>query len=91
MKVLDLIKMVRDAGINENGNYIFNCLMTHMRQCKPTLDFALENPTEMQIFILLYIRAPLFKQVRLFNTPLPQTYGDIVNTLTKLLIYQMII
>ena len=36
--------------------------MTHMRQCKHTLDFALENPTEMANFYsaMAYPGSPLY-------------------------------
>ena len=50
MKVLDLIKMVRDAGINVGGNYIFGLPYDTHGTMQATLDFALENPTEMANF-----------------------------------------
>lgn len=76
VKVLDLIKTVRDAGINVGGNYIFGLPYDTHDTMQATLDFALENPTEMANFYsaMAYPGSPLFKQARLFNTPLPQTY-----------------
>ena len=77
VKVLDLIGMIRDAGINVGGNYIFGLPYDTKESMQATLDFALENPTEMtnMYSAMAYPGSPLHKQARLFGTPLPDTYS----------------
>jgi len=77
VKVLDLIGMIRDAGINVGGNYIFGLPYDTKESMQATLDFALENPTEMtnMYSAMAYPGSPLHKQAKLFGTPLPDTYS----------------
>ena len=77
VKVLDLIRMIRDAGINVGGNYIFGLPYDTKETMQATLDFALENPTEMANFYsaMAYPGSPLHNQARLFNIELPKTYA----------------
>ena len=77
VKVLDLINMVRDAGINVGGNYIFGLPYDTLETMQATLDFALENPTEManMYSAMAYPGSPLHNQARLFGTKLPDTYA----------------
>jgi anaerobic magnesium-protoporphyrin IX monomethyl ester cyclase len=77
VKVLDLINMIRDAGINVGGNYIFGLPYDTHETMQATLDFALENPTEMSNMYsaMAYPGSPLHNQARLFNLQLPDTYA----------------
>lgn len=77
VKVLDLINMIRDAGIHVGGNYIFGLPYDTHETMQATLDFALENPTEMANFYsaMAYPGSPLHNQARIFGTQLPDTYA----------------
>lgn len=77
VKVLDLINMIRDAGINVGGNYIFGLPYDTKESMQATLDFALENPTEMANFYsaMAYPGSPLFNQARILGIDLPDTYS----------------
>ena len=77
VKVLDLIGMIRDAGINVGGNYIFGLPYDTMETMQATLDFALENPTEMtnMYSAMAYPGSPLHNQARIFGIDLPKTYA----------------
>lgn len=77
VKVLDLIRMIREAGINVGGNYIFGLPYDTKETMQATLDFAMENPTEMANFYsaMAYPGSPLHKQAKLFNLDLPTTYS----------------
>ena len=77
VKVLDLINMIRDAGINVGGNYIFGLPYDTMESMQATLDFALENPTEMANFYsaMAYPGSPLHNQARVLGIELPSTYS----------------
>jgi len=77
VKVLDLIQTIRDSGINVGGNYIFGLPYDTHETMQATLDFALENPTEMANFYsaMAYPGSPLHNQARLFNLDLPKTYS----------------
>jgi anaerobic magnesium-protoporphyrin IX monomethyl ester cyclase len=77
VKVLDLINMIRDAGINVGGNYIFGLPYDTHETMQATLDFALENPTEMANFYsaMAYPGSPLHNQARIFGIKLPETYA----------------
>ena len=77
VKVLDLIHTIREAGINVGGNYIFGLPYDTKESMQATLDFALENPTEMANFYsaMAYPGSPLYNQARIFNIELPKTYA----------------
>ena len=77
VKVLDLIQTIRDAGINVGGNYIFGLPYDTMESMQATLDFALENPTEMANFYsaMAYPGSPLYNQAKIFNLDLPKSYA----------------
>lgn len=77
VKVLDLINTIRDAGIHVGGNYIFGLPYDTHESMQATLDFALENPTEMANFYsaMAYPGSPLHNQARIFGTQLPDTYA----------------
>lgn len=77
VKVLDLINMMRDSGINVGGNYIFGLPYDTKETMEATLQFALDNPTEMVNFYsaMAYPGSPLHNQARIFGTELPKTYS----------------
>ena len=77
VKVLDLINNIRDAGINVGGNYIFGLPYDTKESMEATLQFAIENPTEMANFYsaMAYPGSPLYNQARLFGQELPTTYS----------------
>jgi len=77
VKVLDLINNIRDAGINVGGNYIFGLPYDTKESMEATLQFAIDNPTEMANFYsaMAYPGSPLYNQARLFGQELPTTYS----------------
>jgi radical SAM superfamily enzyme YgiQ (UPF0313 family) len=77
VNVLDLIRMIREAGINVGGNYIFGLPYDTHETMQATLDFALENPTEMANFYsaMAYPGSPLHNQARILGLDLPKTYS----------------
>ena len=77
VSVTDLIGQVRNAGINVGGNYIFGLPFDTEETMKETLDFALENPTEMANFYcaMAYPGSPLYKDAVSQNLPLPKSYS----------------
>jgi radical SAM superfamily enzyme YgiQ (UPF0313 family) len=77
VKILDLFKMMRDVGINVAGNYIFGLPYDTKQTMQATLDFALENPTEMtnMYSAMAYPGSPLHNQAKIFGIKLPDTYA----------------
>jgi radical SAM superfamily enzyme YgiQ (UPF0313 family) len=77
VKVLDLINNIRDAGINVGGNYIFGLPYDTKESMEATLQFAIDNPTEMANFYsaMAYPGSPLYNQARIFGQELPTTYS----------------
>ena len=77
VKVLDLINNIRDAGINVGGNYIFGLPYDTKESMEATLQFAIDNPTEMANFYsaMAYPGSPLYNQARIFGQELPNTYS----------------
>ena len=67
----------QDAGINVIGNYIFGLPYDTHETMQDTLDFALENPTEMANFYsaMAYPGSPLHKEARKNKIVLPETYA----------------
>ena len=66
-----------DSGINVGGNYIFGLPYDTKETMEATLQFALDNPTEMVNFYsaMAYPGSPLHNQARIFGTELPKTYS----------------
>ena len=77
VKVLDLINNIRDAGINVGGNYIFGLPYDTKESMEATLQFAIDNPTEMANFYsaMAYPGSPLYNQACIFGQELPNTYS----------------
>jgi len=77
VKVLDLFEMIRGAGINIAGNYIFGLPYDTQQSMEATLQFALDNPTEMtnMYSAMAYPGSPLHNQAKILGIDLPQTYS----------------
>ena len=77
VSVLNQIDVIREAGINVGGNYIFGLPFDTEETMKNTLNFALENPTEMANFYsaMAYPGSPLYAQARKDGVELPKTYA----------------
>ncbi len=77
VSILDLVADIRNAGINVGGNYIFGLPYDTQESMRETLDFALENPTEMANFYtaMAYPGSPLFLNAKRSGRALPTTYA----------------
>lgn len=77
VKINDLIIMVREAGINVGGNYIFGLPMDTNESMQNTLDYAMSHKTEMVNFYcaMAYPGSPLYRQAKAENWALPETYS----------------
>jgi len=71
-----LMNDMRSAGINIGGNYIFGLPMDTHQSMRETLDFALENKTEMVNFYcaMAYPGSPLYLQAKENGWELPTNY-----------------
>lgn len=76
INVIELFSLIRDAGINVAGNYIFGLPFDDRDSMNATLNFALENPTEMvnMYCAMAYPGSPLYKEARVIGTALPDSY-----------------
>ena len=77
VSVLNQIDVIRGAGINVGGNYIFGLPFDTQETMESTLNFALENPTEMANFYsaMAYPGSPLYAQARREGAELPKNYA----------------
>ena len=77
VKIFDIINNIRNAGINIGGNYIFGLPEDTKESMQKTLDFAMENKTEMVNFYcaMAYPGSPLYKKAIKENLELPSTYS----------------
>ena len=76
VKILDVIRDIQNAGINVAGNYIFGLPMDTAESMQETLDFALDNPTEMINFYsaMAYPGSPLHLTAKKKGWELPKKY-----------------
>ena len=76
VKIGDLMTDMRNAGISIGGNYIFGLPMDTHESMRETLDFAIENKTEMVNFYcaMAYPGSPLYLQARENGWELPNDY-----------------
>jgi len=76
VKIGDLMTDMRNAGINVGGNYIFGLPMDTHQSMRDTLDFAMENKTEMVNFYcaMAYPGSPLHLQAIDKGWKLPDKY-----------------
>lgn len=74
--ILELFRQMRSSGINIAGNYIFGLPFDSIESMNETLNFALENPTEMtnMYSAMAYPGSPLYSQALKLGLELPQTY-----------------
>ena len=77
VKIIDIIKMIQDQGINVAANYIFGLPYENKESMEFTLNFALEANTEMANFYsaMAYPGSPLYLDAVSKNIALPQTYS----------------
>jgi radical SAM superfamily enzyme YgiQ (UPF0313 family) len=76
VKINDIIKVVQDSGINVGGNYIFGLPFDTAESMQETLDFSLQNKTEMVNYYcaMAYPGSPLHIESKNKGTPLPSDY-----------------
>jgi radical SAM superfamily enzyme YgiQ (UPF0313 family) len=76
VKIVDLIRTIREADIHVGGNYIFGLPHDTLESMQATLDFALENLTDMANFYcaMAYPGSPLYNQAQAKGIALPKTY-----------------
>jgi anaerobic magnesium-protoporphyrin IX monomethyl ester cyclase len=77
VKIPEIIEQVRSAGINVGGNYIFGLPTDTMESMKSTLDFALNNLTDMSNMYsaMAYPGSPLYLTAKKKGWRLPGTYA----------------
>ena len=77
VKIVDVIKQISSAGINVGANYIFGLPHDTLDSMNKTLEFAMENMTEMtnMYCAMAYPGSPLYLQAKAQGITLPQTYS----------------
>jgi anaerobic magnesium-protoporphyrin IX monomethyl ester cyclase len=77
IRILDIINSVKDAGIGVGANYIFGLPMDDEQSIQDTLQFAMENMTEMVNFYtaMAYPGSPLYLEAKSKGWKLPETYA----------------
>lgn len=77
VKIPELVSQIRDAGINVGGNYIFGLPTDTIESMKETLDFALNNLTEMSNMYsaMAYPGSPLYLLAKKNGWRLPHSYA----------------
>jgi radical SAM superfamily enzyme YgiQ (UPF0313 family) len=77
VRIVDVISMIRAAGINVGGNYIFGLPHDTQESMQATLDFALANQTDMVNFYcaMAYPGSPLHIDARRNGVALPDNYA----------------
>jgi len=76
VKIYDIMNSMRSAGINIGANYIFGLPMDTLESINNTLNFALENLSEMtnMYCAMAYPGSPLHAQAKEKNIALPKKY-----------------
>ena len=77
VKILDIIKMIQQAGIGVGANYIFGLPMDTEESIQETMDFAMSHMTEMVNLYcaMAYPGSPLHLEARQKGWKLPDTYA----------------
>jgi radical SAM superfamily enzyme YgiQ (UPF0313 family) len=77
VRIIDLIDLIRSSEINVGGNYIFGLPNDTLESMQETLNFALDNQTEMVNFYsaMAYPGSPLYRDAKRKGIDLPQTYA----------------
>lgn len=75
--IRDIVKKIRDHGINVAANYIFGLPEDNLETMQTTLDLALELNTEMANFYsaMAYPGSPLYGIAKKEGWKLPETYA----------------
>jgi anaerobic magnesium-protoporphyrin IX monomethyl ester cyclase len=76
VRIYDIMNHMRDAGINIGANYIFGLPQDTKESMQETLNFALENKTEMtnMYSAMAYPGSPLHNIARQKGVALPSSY-----------------
>ena len=77
VKIKDVISRIESAGISVGANYIFGLPNDTLNSMQNTLDFAIENSTDMANFYsaMAYPGSPLYLQGKQNGIDLPNTYS----------------
>ena len=77
VKITDIMRNMRDAGINVASNYIFGLPMDTEQSIQETLDFAMDNMSEMVNLYcaMAYPGSPLHLTAKKQGRKLPKTYS----------------
>jgi len=77
VKIKDVINRIENAGIGVAANYIFGLPNDTLKSMQNTLDFAIENSTDMANFYsaMAYPGSPLYLQGKQDGIDLPTTYS----------------
>jgi len=76
VKIKDVITRIEGAGIGVGANYIFGLPNDTLQSMQNTLDFAIENSTDMANFYsaMAYPGSPLYLDAKREGMELPNTY-----------------
>jgi len=76
VRIGDIMNAMRDSGINIGANYIFGLPMDNLESMQETLDFAMNNMTEMvNVYsAMAYPGSPLHLEARRKGVKLPDRY-----------------
>ena len=76
VKIKDVISRIEGAGIGVGANYIFGLPNDTLQSMQNTLDFAIENSTDMVNFYsaMAYPGSPLYLDAKREGMKLPNTY-----------------
>jgi anaerobic magnesium-protoporphyrin IX monomethyl ester cyclase len=76
VKIKDVITRIESAGISVGANYIFGLPNDTLQSMQNTLDFAIENSTDMANFYsaMAYPGSPLYLEAKKDGIELPKTY-----------------
>ena len=77
VKIKDLIGRIESAGISVGSNYIFGLPHDNLKTMQNTLDFAMENSTDMVNFYsaMAYPGSPLYLEAKKNGIDLPSSYS----------------
>jgi anaerobic magnesium-protoporphyrin IX monomethyl ester cyclase len=77
VKIKDVINRIESAGIGVGANYIFGLPNDTMQSMQNTLDFAIENSTDMANFYsaMAYPGSPLYLEAKKDGIDLPSGYS----------------
>ena len=77
VKIKDVISRIESAGISVGANYIFGLPNDTLNSMQNTLDFAIDNLTDMANFYsaMAYPGSPLYLQGKQGGIDLPNTYS----------------